>query len=352
MGGIHASEVKGKSGMCTLPPEQVIFGQSPAMRTVRQRVQKIAGANIPVLIQGAGGTGKEVLARWIHAHSGCDTGEFVKVSCAAIPGTLLESEMFGYEKGAFTGAVTSKPGRVELANKGTLYLDDIADLNLSLQSKLLHFLQDGCFSRIGDCGERTVDTRVICATHKNLEEEIEAGRFRADLYYRINVMQLYMPRLCERSEDIPILAEFFRSHHMKQFAKESEPFGSRMMGYLQDQPWPGNIRELSNEIARYVLMGPENTGLPKPLGMPMGTISTTTERRVVSLKRIGKEVIREVERKLIVEALQANQWNRRKAATKLKISYRALIYKMRESGIVPKTSVRVSEKRDPTVFSG
>src|SRR5712692_11852051 len=192
-----------------LPPDEVVFGSSTKMMELQQRAAKVCGTSVPVLLHGDGGTGKEVLARWIHKQSPACNGEFVKVNCAAIPGTLLESELFGYEKGAFTGAYISKPGRVELAHNGTLLLNEIADIDLGLQSKLLQFLQDGRFSRIGDQAERGVETRLICATNKDLEHEIEAGRFRADLYYRINVVRLRLPRLRERREDIPLLAEYF-----------------------------------------------------------------------------------------------------------------------------------------------
>src|ERR1700730_9470068 len=188
--------------MDLLPPDQVLFGWSANMMKLRQRAAKVCGTTVPVLLQGDGGTGKEVLARWIHKHSAYCNGQFVKVNCAAIPGSLLESELFGYEKGAFTGAHALKPGRVELAHHGTLFLDEIADLDLGLQSKLLHFLQDGFFSRLGDQTERLVETRVICATGRRLEDEIAAGRFRADLYYRISVFQIAMPRLADRREDI------------------------------------------------------------------------------------------------------------------------------------------------------
>src|SRR6266481_8949532 len=183
-----------------LPPDEVIFGCSAKMSELRQRAAKVCGTSVAVLLQGDGGTGKEVLARWIHKHSPYNNGQFVKVNCAAIPGTLLESELFGYEKGAFTGAHGVKPGRVELAHQGTLFLDEIADLDLGLQSKLLHFLQDGHFSRIGDEAEREVETRLLCATNKSLEDEIEAGRFRADLFYRINVLKIALPRLAARRE--------------------------------------------------------------------------------------------------------------------------------------------------------
>ncbi len=186
-----------------------------------------------------------------------ETGEFVKVNCAAIPGPLLESELFGYEKGAFTGAVQSKPGRVEMAHRGTLFLDEIAELDLNLQSKLLHFLQDGTYSRIGDHAERKVDARVLCATNKDLEKETAAGRFREDLFYRIHVFRLKLPALRERREDIPTLAEFFRRHYEVQFGMKAQPFSPEMLEYLQNLNWKGNVRELSNGIARYVLIGPE-----------------------------------------------------------------------------------------------
>ena len=317
-----------------VPPDEILFGNSKAMEGVRQCAEKICRTSIPILLCGDGGTGKEAIARWIHAHSCYGAGQFVKVNCAAIPGSLLESELFGYEKGAFTGALNSKPGRVELAHQGTLFLDEIADLEISLQSKVLHFLQDGCFLRIGDELQRVVDARLICATQKNLEEEVAAGRFRADLFYRINVVRLRLPRLSERTGDIPSLAEYFRIHYEKQFAKQSEPITQETLRYLKNRDWHGNMRELSNGIARYVLIGPEAVILQEPprrrvaaaLGISVGSGN-------VSLKRIAKEAVREMERSVILEALRANHWNRRKTALSLKISYRALIYKIRDSGL-------------------
>src|SRR5712671_3782974 len=240
---------KGTEPIDLLPPEEVIFGCSSAMQQVRRLATRICGTNVPVLVNGNGGTGKEVLARWIHEHSPACNGQFVKVNCAAIPGTLLESELFGYEKGAFTGARVSKPGRVELAHNGTLFLDEVAELDLGLQSKLLQFLQDGHYSRIGDESERAVKARLICATNKDLEHGIEAGRFRADLYYRINVVRIRMPRLRERREDITILAEYLRKQHEKQFSKESAALEPEMLNYLRNLDWPGNLREFSNSIA-------------------------------------------------------------------------------------------------------
>jgi two-component system, NtrC family, response regulator AtoC len=325
---------RGTEPVDILPPDDVLFGRSPIMQEVRQRATRICGANVPVLLTGNGGTGKEVLARWIHQHSPWRNGQFVKVNCAAIPGSLLESELFGYEKGAFTGAHAVKMGRVELAHNGTLFLDEIADLNLALQSKLLHFLQGGRFTRIGAVSEKMVETRLICATGKELEDEIEAGRFRADLYYRINVIRIRLPRLRERREDIPLLAEYFLDLFQKKFAKDAERLSKEMLQYLQSLDWPGNIRELSNNIARYLVMGTEASVAEDALQPSRSsTPSRPTRDQVVPLKSIAKEAIRAMEKNLVLEALRAHRWNRRKAAQALQISYRALIYKIREVGL-------------------
>jgi two-component system response regulator AtoC len=331
-------KIEGIAGaIAGLPPDTVIFGTSPTMEEVRQKALKISRTNVSVLILGDGGTGKEVLARWLHAHSAYASGEFVKVNCAAIPGSLLESELFGHEKGAFTGATAAKPGRVERAHLGTLFLDEIGELDSGLQSKLLHFLQDGFFSRLGDHGERTVDTRVICTTSRRLEDEIAAGRFRSDLYYRINVLKVTMPRLAERRVDIPQLSEYFRRVHSEQFEKECTPFGPELLSYLQNLPWPGNLRELSNCIARYIVIGPEGLMQREPTRVkPSQQTLRNDSQDAVPLKKIAKEAIREMERNAIIEALRANHWNRRKAAQELKISYRALIYKIRDAGLIVK----------------
>src|SRR5436309_7460803 len=189
-----------------IPPEAVVFGRSDAMQALRNRMDKVASANVPVLIHGESGTGKDIIARMIHGLSPWRTGPFVKVNCPAIPGTLLESELFGYEKGAFTGAYGSKPGRVEQAHRGTLFLDEISELDLALQSKLLQLLQDGQFCRIGAQADKKVEVRIVCATNRRLEEEIETGTFRQDLFDRINVVNLHLPALRERRGDIQGLA--------------------------------------------------------------------------------------------------------------------------------------------------
>jgi two-component system response regulator AtoC len=279
------------------------------------------------------------VARWIHLHSPNAGGQFVKLNCAAIPGTLLESELFGYEKGAFTGAHVTKPGRVELAQNGTLFLDEIADLDSGLQSKLLQFLQDGRYSRIGGTEERLVETRLICATNKDLQQGIDAGTFRADLYYRINVVRIRLPRLRERSEDIRVLAEYFLMQFQEKFTKPAEPLNKAMLQYLQNLDWPGNIRELSNGIARYVLVGAEANIGPELVVKPHSAASRNSNSTVnVPLKQLSKEAVREREKTYILEALKANQWNRRKTAEVLKISYRTLIYKIRDAGLISKRS--------------
>ena len=343
-------KITGTEPVDLLPPDDILFGQSEAMKDVRLRAAKICDTNIPVLLHGDGGTGKEVLARWIHRHSPSHTGQFVKVNCAAIPGTLLESELFGYEKGAFTGARESKPGRVELAHNGTLFLDEIAELDLGLQSKLLQFLQDGHYSRIGDESERAVEARLICATNKDLEHGIDAGRFRADLYYRINVVRIRMPRLRERREDITILAGYFKKQYEKQFAKESAALEPQMLNYLRNLDWPGNLRELSNSIARYVLIGPEAAIIPEsPKRRTAAAQASPDEANAGPLKRIAREAIRDMERNLILEALRANQWNRRRAAVALKISYRALIYKIRNQGLLARGVENLASSRENKV---
>lgn len=325
--------------MESLPPDDVLFGKSPAMFEVRQRAAKVCNTNVPMFLSGEAGTGKEALARWIHKHSPNCNGQFVKVNCAAIPGLLLESELFGYEKGAFTGAYTSKPGRVEAAHKGTLFLDGIADLDPCLQSKLLQFLQDGHFSRIGGKEERQVEARLMCATNKDLKDEIKCGRFRSDLYYRISVVHIKLPRLRDRREDIPDLAEYFLNHFQNTFARQAEPLDQRVVAWLYKENWPGNIRELSNDIARHVLLGPDSEISPGSSSGPKtsGHVSARPAG-TLSLKEIAKEVIRNREHSLILETLQANQWNRRRTAEALRISYRTLIYKIRAAGLITKPS--------------
>src|SRR3954468_17145402 len=240
-----------------MPPEAIVFGRTEGMIAVRDRLLKLAGANVPVLIQGESGTGKDIIARMVHANSPWRSGPWVKVNCPAIPGTLLESELFGYEKGAFTGAYGVKPGRVEMAHRGTLFLDEISELDLSLQSKLLQLLQDGQFCRIGAQEDKKVEVRIVCATNRNLESEIESGTFRQDLYYRINVVNLRMPSLRERRGDIYDLTSHFLEYYNRKYNCRARPLSQEVMNVLRKYHWPGNIRELENLIKRYVILGQE-----------------------------------------------------------------------------------------------
>ncbi len=327
-----------------LPSEEIIFGRSMAMISIRQKVQKVLGTDVPILIQGENGTGKGLLAHYIHSRSPMSSGAFVKVNCAAIPGALLESELFGYEKGSFTDAHTSKPGYVEMAHRGTLFLDETADLDLGLQAKVLQLLQDGHFSRIGDKQERRAETRIICATNRDLGAEVEAGRFRNDLFYRINVISINLPSLRDRHEDVALLAEYFLRQLNARFERDTPPFSRESLDNLSSREWRGNIRELENVVARYAILGSLDTAEPE---MPPRPPRTAAYRvgvdGTIPLKRIAKQAIREMEGNLILNALRENKWNRRKAAQALNISYRALIYKIREAGLSPKGS----RKRPP-----
>ena len=327
-----------------MPPDTIVFGRTEAMQAVRERLQKLAGANVPVLIQGESGTGKDIIARMIHTASPWRTGPWVKVNCPAIPGTLLESELFGYEKGAFTGAYGVKPGRVEMANRGTLFLDEISELDMSLQSKLLQLLQDGQFCRIGAQEDRKVEVRVVCATNRKLEEEIENGTFRSDLFYRINVVNLHLPPLRERAADIPELVNYFLNYYNRKYNCRAKALSGEMMGVLSKYHWPGNIRELENLVKRYVILGNEEV-ISADL-TPRSPDYFNTEIPVdgqISLKKITREAVRELERKVILKVLQNHHWNRKQAAKALSISYRALLYKIRDAGL---PSNRVAKQRN------
>jgi len=310
------------------------------MQAVRQRVERAAGLNVPILVLGESGTGKEVLARFIHERSPWNQGPFVKVNCPAIPGTLIESELFGFQKGAFTGAHAAKPGRIEMAQGGTLFLDEIAELDSSLQAKLLHVLQDGHFTRIGDHEEKQLDARVICATNRLLQQEIASGGFRADLFYRINVITITLPSLRDRRDDIPYLVAYLREQFNRRFQRDAAPVSRESLQLLQQRDWPGNIRELENCMARYVILGSEeafHSDRDRSADKKLPAISyEMNEEGNIPLKRIAQQVTRRMEHDVILKVLQANHWNRRKTAEILKISYRALLYKVRQAGLPAK----------------
>ncbi len=324
-----------------LPSEGVIFGRSAMMQVIRQKLEKVARSSVPVLLQGDSGTGKGVLARYIHSRSATPEGPFVKVNCAAIPGSLLENELFGYEKGGFTGAYTSKPGRAELANGGTLFLDGIDEIDPGLQAKLLQLLQDGQFSRIGGREDIIVTIRVICATNRPLEREIAAGRFRQDLYYRINVVNLELPPLRARAEDIESLTSHFLERHQRRHNCVASPISPSLLRLLEKHQWPGNIRELENLVERCVILGSEDTVTAELLHWDRTHLTPEFPTRgPIHLKKITRQAVQDLERKIILSVLEANRWNRKRAASELKISYRALLYKIRQAGLPPKRSPR------------
>lgn len=325
------------------PSEELIFGRSQRMQAVRQKIEKVAKASVPVLIHGDSGTGKDVLARHIHACSSVTNGPFVRVNCAAIPGALLESELFGYEKGAFTGTYASKPGRVESANGGTLFLDGIDEIPLGLQAKLLQFLQEGRFCRIGGQEEISVTTRLICSSHSALERKAAAGQFREDLYYRINVVSVELPPLRARSEDIADLAAYFLKRHEKRHNLTARTISPNLLHLLQKHPWPGNIRELENLIERFVILGSEEAVSVELLHWDRTNLSADVPiHGPIQLKKVTRQAVRDLERKIILNVLEENRWNRKRAASELKISYRALLYKIRQAGLPPKRSPRAA----------
>jgi two-component system, NtrC family, response regulator AtoC len=330
-----------------MPPDAVVFGATDTMRSLRERLAKIAGANVPVLIHGESGTGKDIIARMIHTASPWKTGPWVKVNCPAIPGTLLESELFGYEKGAFTGAYGTKPGRVEMAHRGTLFLDEISELDMALQSKLLQLLQDGQFCRIGAQEDKKVEVRVVCATNRKLEEEILNGTFRADLFYRINVVNLHMPPLRERASDIPQLVSFFLEYYNRKFNCRAPAPSGELMKALKKYHWPGNVRELENLMKRYVILGTEDSisGDLRPREPDFFSADISVDGPI-SLKKITRQAVHELERKIILKVLQHHHWNRKQAARALNISYRALLYKIRDAGLPSNRAPRRSPQEE------
>jgi two-component system, NtrC family, response regulator AtoC len=313
------------------------------MLEIRETLERVAGVNVPVLFQGESGTGKEVMARYVHARSPASNGGFVKVNCPAIPGTLFESELFGYQRGAFTGAYASKPGRVETAHRGTLFLDEIAELEPGMQAKLLQLLQDGRFSRIGAQDARQVDVRVICATNRNLEREISEGGFRQDLFFRINVVTIELSPLKERRGDIPMFVDYFIEQHARRFRRPAPRPPKRMLAAFERYRWPGNIRELENLMKRFVILGSEEAVLKAVTNNHEETqaeLATEVPHGSVSLKELTRQAVKRLEKQVILNMLEENHWNRRVVSRALGISYAALLYKMRDAGVPPRGTRR------------
>jgi two-component system response regulator AtoC len=318
-----------------LPPMEVIFGQSPMMAIAREKLERVAETTVPVLLQGESGTGKDIFAKLLHAYSNRAKGAWVKVACPAIPHSLIESELFGYEKGAFTGAYATKRGRVELAHMGTLFLDEIGDLDLSVQAKLLQMLQDGSFMRVGGQESRKVNTRLVSAASVNLRQQAEEGSFRRDFFFRINAVTIDLPPLRQRSADLPMLIDYFLERHSKAFRCIPKPLSREMTRLMQRYEWPGNIRQLENMIRSYILIGSEDAltaELAPTLPSSPARLNTDFDlSKPVSLKEITRAATQELERQIILKVLEANNWSRRKTAKWLDISYRSLLYKLQET---------------------
>jgi two-component system, NtrC family, response regulator AtoC len=316
----------------------IILGHSDKMREVQKIMDQVAATDISVLIRGESGTGKELVAREICSRSKRRDKPFVKVNCAAIPAGLLESELFGYEKGSFTGAVSRRPGKFEFANHGTIFLDEISEMHPSLQAKLLHVLQDNEFSRLGGDEEVSVDVRVITATNRQIEKELQNGNFREDLYYRINVVSIHVPPLRERRDDIPELAAYFLAKYSVVFDKTPRSLSKSAMNYFMSYDWPGNVRELENIVKKIVVLEDEDFAF-RDIGLTPGSVMPETQRESLgqpermSLKKAGKMAAQEAEKQLILGTLLETRWNRKKAADLLQISYKALLYKIKQSGL-------------------
>jgi two-component system response regulator AtoC len=364
----------------------MLFGHSHQMQEVRDLIERVSDTDVTVLIRGESGVGKELVARALHEQSLRKDKPFVKVNCAALPTELLESELFGFEKGAFTGAIQHKPGKFEFANHGTMFLDEIGDMSFPLQAKLLQALQDGEFSRLGGKADVHVDVRVITATNCDLEAAVAAGRFREDLYFRLNVVTITIPPLRERREEIPMLTDHFVKKYSVQYNKPFPGVSADLSRLFLEYEWPGNVRQLENMIKRMVVLGSEaaivhelqqpasplhnwphttsSYSAPRPTAPPlqpvmpppaaaaapvavvmapasvgMGSVASiaapagASAPSNVSLKDISRTAAREAERELILRMLTRTRWNRKEAAEILGISYKALLYKIKENGL-------------------
>ncbi len=317
------------------------------MQSVRNKLERVAETDVPVLLQGESGTGKEICVRLLHGLSMRSRGSLVKVSCPAIPHSLLETELFGYERGAFTGALMTKLGRVEQAHLGTLFLDEVGSLDLAVQSKLLQVLQDGTFVRVGGHEPRSIETRLVSVANADLRTQVEEGTFRLDFLYRINAVTINLPPLRQRIADLPVLIDHFIEHYARMFHQTPELLSKSAVRLMQGYHWPGNIRQLENLIRSYVLIGSEEALVAElvPEESRNGIRTEIDLSEPVSLKRITKKATQDLERQIILKVLQANSWNRQKTAKWLQMSYRSLLYKLSEVGMpdVPPRPIRMPQ---------
>jgi two-component system response regulator AtoC len=344
----------------------MLFGHSDRMAEVRDLIERVADTDVTVLIHGESGTGKELVARALCSCSLRRDKPFVKVNCAALPAELLESELFGFERGSFTGAIQHKPGKFEFANHGTMFLDEIGEMSVPLQAKLLQVLQDGEFSRLGGKHDVHVDVRIVAATNKDLEQAVAAGQFREDLFFRLNVVSIAMPPLRDRIEEVPVLCDYFLKKYSVHYNKPYSELSQDTMRLLMEHDWPGNVRELENLIKRTVVLGTE-AGIRKDIthGLAMTAHRPLTDVRPLlsrpnvtafpaaraaapapvvveapaaqplncSLKDVARTAARGAEKDLIFKMLQQTRWNRKETAEILGISYKALLYKIKENGL-------------------
>jgi two-component system response regulator AtoC len=311
---------------------------SKRMRDLEAQAALVARADIPLLILGESGTGKEILALYTHKMSARSQRIFLKVNCAAVPADLLESELFGYEQGAFTGAVKTKPGKFEICTGGTIFLDEIGEMPAILQAKLLQVLQDGTFSRLGSRSPMKVDVRVIAATNINMKEAMANKTFREDLYYRLNGFTLSIPPLRERREEIPVLAEYFMRKGAKRYDREPLSFSASLLNTLSEHAWPGNLRELENVINRYLVLGDEKAIVDElaPSAAYQGAAGAAAEApNGAGLKAMVRSLKGDAESTAIAQVLEEVGWNRKAAANDLQISYKALLYKIKQYDLSP-----------------
>ncbi|MGQ9671289.1 MAG: sigma-54 interaction domain-containing protein [Desulfosoma sp.] len=342
--------------------EPQIIGISPSIEKIRHLIRRVADVNLTVLITGESGVGKELVARALHYYSSRRDKPFVKVNCAALPGELIESELFGYEKGAFTGADRRKPGKFEAAGEGTIFLDEIGEIPLPMQAKLLQVLQDQKFHRVGGNTEVATSARIIAATNRNLEAEIAVGHFREDLYFRINTISILVPPLRDRKEDLTPLIKYFLKTHQALHNNHPPVIPPSLFELFQAYHWPGNVRELENYLKRLAVLGDpseiekELRGLvasnAKPNSAPLSTLTRDIFQEIdltsvvfdhrtkdfPSLREVREQAVLRVEKAIIEHVLEETRWNRREAARLLKISYRTLLYKLKEMNIRPDDS--------------
>ena len=336
------SPVTGRNGAQAASAEELRLTLNPAMEELHKQIDRIAPVDVPVLLLGESGVGKEFVAHAIHARSLRSQGPFLKVNCAALPSELLESELFGYEAGAFTGAVRSKPGQFEMCDQGTILLDEIGEMTSTLQAKLLQVLQDQQFSRLGGRRMMTVDVRILAATNINIDKALKEKVFRPDLYYRLNTITLRIPALRERREDIPAFLEYFMGQLSEQLGCPQRPFSKRVMDACLQYSWPGNVRELKNFVCRYLVLADDETALAALRDSNLE--GAEGPARKPGMRQLVYSIRAEAEKRMIEEGLAKARWNRTETARALHVSTKTLWNKMRQYGI--RDSSRQSEVCD------